>query len=159
MMKKLLLIAIVALTAMVARAESGDISAGVQFNYGSKHSLMGLGAHMLIEPVNRFRVAPEFLYYFKNNRYQGYNVNLNLHYIISLHSSSNFYPLLGFSYANYKYDNGIKSEGTDRFGANVGVGYEYLINRQFRFYVEQKFQALSKSWNQSVTTLGLRYTF
>ena len=56
MMKKLLLIAIVAIVSMVARAESGDICAGVQFNYGSKHTLMGLGANMVIEPVNRFRV-------------------------------------------------------------------------------------------------------
>ncbi len=156
MMKKLLFIAIIAMVSMVAKADSGDISAGVQFNYGSKHTLMGLGAHMLIEPVNRFRVAPEFLYYFKNNHWEGYNVNLNFHYIISLHSSSNFYPVLGFSYANYKYED---LKGEDHFGANIGVGYEYLINRQFRFYIEQKFQALSKSWNQSVTTLGLRYTF
>lgn len=156
MMKKLLLIIIVAIVSMVARAESGDICAGVQFNYGSKHTLMGLGANMVIEPVNRFRVAPEFIYYFKNNHWEGYNVNLNFHYLVRVNSASNFYPILGFSYANYKYE-GIK--GDDRFGANVGVGYEYIINNQFRFYVEQKFQALSKDWNQSVSTLGVRYKF
>jgi opacity protein-like surface antigen len=155
-MKKFLFLAIVAVTSLLASAEAGDISAGVQFNYGSKHTLMGLGANMVIEPVNKFRVSPEFVYYFKNNHYEGYNVNLNLHYIIPLHSMQNFYPIAGFSYANYKYE-GL--HGEDHFGANIGVGYEYRINTQFRFYVEQKFQVLSKDWNQSVTTLGLRYTF
>lgn len=155
-MKKFLFMAIVAVTSLLASAEAGDISAGVQFNYGSKHTLMGLGANMVIEPVNKFRISPEFVYYFKNNHYEGYNVNLNFHYIIPLHSAQNLYPIAGFSYANYEYEN---SGGVDRYGANIGVGYEYLINRQFRFYVEQKFQILSKDWNQSVTTLGLRYTF
>ena len=150
-MKKFLFLAIVAVTSLLASAEAGDISAGVQFNYGSKHTLMGLGANMVIEPVNKFRVSPEFVYYFENNGWDGYNVNLNLHYIIPLHSMQNFYPIAGFSYANY--------DNVDHFGANIGVGYEYRINTQFRFYVEQKFQVLSKDWNQSVTTLGLRYTF
>ena len=155
-MKKLLLLAVIALASMAVSAESGDICAGIQFNYGSRHSLMGLGANFVIEPVNRFRVAPEFDYYFKNHGYQGYNVNLNFHYLVRVHSASNFYPLLGFSYANYKYQ---EQKGVDRFGANIGVGYEYLINREFRFYIEQKFQALSKDWNQSATTLGMRYCF
>lgn len=155
-MKKLLLLAIVAMTSLLANAAPGDICAGIQFNYGSKHTLMGLGANMVIEPVNKFRISPEFVYYFKNNHYEGYNVNLNLHYLIPLHSAQNFYPIAGFSYANYKYE-GL--HGDDHFGANIGVGYEYLINRQFRFYVEQKFQVLSHDWNQSVTTLGLRYAF
>lgn len=155
-MKKYLLIAIVALMSVAAEAKSGDIKAGLQFNYGSKHSLMGLGANLVIEPVNRFRVAPEFLYYFKNNHWQGYNVNLNLHYLVIASNTSNFYPLVGFSYANYKFED---YKGEDRFGANIGVGYEYVINQQFRFYIEQKFQVLSKDWNQSVTTLGMRYCF
>ena len=150
-MKKLLILAILAVTSLLATADPGDICAGIQFNVGSKHTLMGLGANMVIEPVNRFRISPEFVYYFKNNHYEGYNVNLNFHYLIPLHSTQNFYPIAGFSYANYDDDN--------HYGANVGVGYEYLINRQFRFYIEQKFQILSKDWNQSVTTLGVRYAF
>jgi len=156
MMKKLLILAIVAMTSLLASAEQGDIYAGLQFNYGSKHSLMGVGAGVVFEPVNRFRIAPEFDYYFKNNHWQGYNVNINFHYLVWTHSASNFYPVVGFSYANYKWED---SEGIDHFGANVGVGYEYVINTQFRFYVEQKYQILSKDWNQSATTLGVRYRF
>ena len=155
-MKKLLILAILAVTSLLATADPGDICAGIQFNVGSKYTLMGLGANMVIEPVNRFRISPEFVYYFKNNHYEGYNVNLNFHYLIPLHSAQNFYPIAGFSYANYEYEN---LGGVDRYGANIGVGYEYLINRQFRFYIEQKFQILSKDWNQSVTTLGVRYAF
>lgn len=155
-MKKFLFLAVMAIASIMASAEPGDISVGLQFNYGTKNTLMGLGAGMVFEPVNRFRVAPEFDYYFKNNHWQGYNVNLNLHYLVSVHSGGSFYPIAGFSYANYKWE---ELDGQDHFGANVGVGYEYIINKNFRFFVEQKYQILSKDWNQAVSTLGMRYTF
>lgn len=155
-MKKFFIVAVLTVMSFMAYAESGDISAGVQFNYASKHNLMGLGANFQIEPVSRFRISPEFLYYFKNNHVSGYNVNLNFNYLVRVHETSTFYPIVGFSYANYKVED---FDGVDHYGANVGVGYEYLINSQFKFYVEQKYQILSKDWNQSVSTLGLRFTF
>lgn len=158
MMKKLFFVAIMAITATIAKADAGDIVAGLQFNYGSKHTMMGFGANVLIEPVDRFRIAPEFMYYFKNDGISIANVNLNFHYLIRANAGNSFYPILGFSYAKINCDpNYVKYDG-DHFGANIGVGYEYRINEHFRFFAEQRFQIL-KDWNQSVTVLGLRYKF
>ena len=45
-----------------------------------------------------------------------------------------------------------------RCGANVGVGAEYRIQDRLYFYSEERFQII-EDFNQSVTVLGLKYTF
>ena len=156
-MKKYLLIAIVALaTALGASAESGDISVGGQFAYASKNSMAGLGLQVQIEPITNLRFAPEFIYYFKNDGMSAYNVNLNIHYVIPTSTTFAIYPLAGFTYANFKYDNTDLS--MDRCGANIGMGAQYQIKERLHFFTEERFQIM-KDWNQSVTVMGLKYTF
>ena len=158
-MRKFILLAIVAIvTTLGASADSGDISLGAQFAYGSKHSLAGLGAQVQIEPIQNWRFAPEFIYYFKNGGISALNVNMNIHYVIPTSHSFAIYPMAGFSYANIKTDLHHGDASVDRCGANVGLGAQYRINERLHFYTEQRFQIL-KDWNQSVTVLGLKYTF
>lgn len=158
-MKKYLLIAIVALaTALGASAEAGDISVGGEFAYASKHSMAGLGLQVQIEPITNLRFAPEFMYYFKNDGMSAYNVNLNLHYVIPTSTTFAIYPLAGFSYANFKLDHMIGDDSVDRCGANIGMGAQYQIKERLHFFTEERFQIM-KDWNQSVTVLGLKYTF
>ena len=158
-MKKFIFLAVLAIaTALGASAEKGNISLGAQFAYASKNSMAGLGLQLQVEPVNRFRIAPEFMYYFKNNGVSAINANVNLHYVIPTSSSFAIYPLLGFTYANYKYDGILEDANKGRCGANVGVGAEYRIQDRLYFFSEERFQIM-KDNNQSVTVLGLKYTF
>ena len=157
-MKKYLLLAIAALASLSALAVEGDMSIGAQFNYGSRNSMYGLGVQFQIEPVNHFRIAPEFIYYFEDGGYSAANANLNFHYLITSYSGFTIYPIAGFAYSHIKHEHGTYETNKDRYGANVGCGTEYSINKDFKFYVEERFQIL-KDWNQSVTTLGLKYTF
>ena len=159
-MKKFIFLAVLAIaTALGASAEKGNISLGAQFAYASKNSMAGLGLQLQVEPVNRFRIAPEFMYYYKNDGVSAINANANLHYVIPTSSSFAIYPLLGFTYANYKYDAGIFGDGNvSRCGANVGVGAEYRIQDRLYFYSEERFQII-EDFNQSVTVLGMKYTF
>ena len=158
-MKKFIFLAVLAIaTALGASAEKGNISLGAQFAYASKNSMAGLGLQLQVEPVNRFRIAPEFMYYFKNNGVSAINANVNLHYVIPTSSSFAIYPLLGFTYANYKYDGILEDANKGRCGANVGVGAEYRIQDRLYFYSEERFQII-EDFNQSVTVLGLKYTF
>lgn len=155
-MKKFLILSLVALAGVFSmNAAQGEKAFGAQFNYASKHSMVGLGLNFQYEFVNNFRVEPEFIYYFESDHLSAFNVNLNFHYLI--HTSSKFaiYPLAGFSYARLNPEIG---DGFNRFGANVGVGAEYTINNRFAFYVEERFQIL-KDMNQSVTGLGFKYKF
>ena len=155
-MKKFIFLAVLAIvTALGASAEKGDIAAGAQFAYASKNSMAGLGLQLQVEPVNRFRIAPEFMYYFKNDGLSAINANVNLHYVIPTSSTFAVYPLLGFTYANYKVEHG---GSVDKCGANVGVGAEYRLQDRLSCYTEERFQII-ENFNQSVTVLGFKYRF
>lgn len=159
-MKKLFLLAAMALSCVLnMNADAGDMAAGMQFSYASKNSMIGLGFNYQIEVVRNLRVQPEFIYYFENKDISDYNVNLNLQYLIPTSSSVRIYPMAGFSYVNFTVRHkALPDTHSDKFGANIGLGFEYMINRNFRFYTEQRFHILKK-WNESVTALGLRYAF
>lgn len=158
-MKKYILLALVALsTVFGASAEAGDVSIGGQFAYASKNSMAGLGAQVQYEPIANWRIAPEFIYYFENDEMSAFNVNVNIHYIIPTSETFAIYPMAGFTYANFRFDNHVGHENNDRCGANIGMGAQYQIKEHLHFFTEERFQIL-KDWNQSVTCLGLKYTF
>ena len=158
-MKKYIFMAIVAIASIFnAQAVQGDVSAAAQFVYASKHSMAGLGAQLQYEFVTNWRVAPEFIYFFKDDGLSALNANLNVHYVIPTSSTVAIYPLVGFSYGHYMADaiGGTISE--DHCGANVGMGAQYRIKDRLHFFTEERFQIM-KDFNQSVTVLGLKYTF
>lgn len=157
-MKKYIFLAIMAIASMIpVHAEQGDIAAGAEFVYASKHSMAGLGAQVQFEPITNWRFAPEFIYFFKNDGMSALNVNMNVHYVIPTSTSFAIYPLVGFSYGHYMID-GIGKIENDRCGANVGLGAQYRIKERLHFFTEERFQIM-KNFNQSVTVLGLKYTF
>lgn len=158
-MKKYILLALVALaTAFGASAEAGDVSVGGQFAYASKNSMAGLGAQVQYEPITNWRIAPEFIYYFENDNLSAFNVNVNIHYVIPTSATFAIYPLAGFTYANFRAEVMGVSDNEGRCGANIGMGAQYQIKEHLHFFTEERFQIL-KDWNQSVTCLGLKYTF
>ena len=158
-MKKFILLAIFALVSMVnVHAEQKDFSAAAQFAYASKGSMAGLGLQLQYEPITNWRIAPEFIYYFENDDYSASNVNVNIHYVIPTSTTFALYPMAGFSYACYSYDAGVVHFNNNYCGANVGLGAQYRIKERLHFFTEQRFQII-KDHNQSVTVMGLKYTF
>jgi outer membrane protein X len=158
MRKNIILALLIVMTVLGAHAEAGRFSVGGQFSYASKRSMAGLGVQLQYEPVTDLRLAPEFIYYFENDGLSASNVNVNIHYVIPTSSSFALYPLAGFSYAHYKADTWLVGGSMNRCGANVGLGAQYLIKEHLHFFTEQRFQII-KDFNQSVTLLGLKYTF
>ena len=157
-MKKALIFTLLAFAAtMSMSAQKGDFSIGGQFNYASKNSMVGLGVNLEYEFIDNFRIEPEFIYYFENDHLSAFNANLNLHYLIKTGSNFVLYPMAGFSFAHFD-EKGVLADDFDRFGANIGFGAEYRLTNNFRFYSEERIQVL-KDWNQSVTSLGVRYKF
>ncbi len=158
-MKKYIFMAILAVASMISvHAEQNDVSLAAQFVYASKHSMAGLGAQVQFEPISNWRIAPEFIYFFKNDGKSALNANLNVHYVIPTSSVFALYPLVGFTYGHYKADGLLGDVTDDRCGANVGLGAQYRIQDRLHFFTEQRFQIM-KDFNQSVTVLGLKYTF
>ena len=158
-MKKYIFMAIVAVASIInVHAEQGDVSAAAQFVYASKHSMAGLGAQFQYEFATNWRVAPEFIYFFKDDGMSALNANLNVHYVIPTSATFAVYPLVGFSYGHYMVDTFAGDVSADHCGANVGMGAQYQIKERLYFFSEERFQIM-KDFNQSVTVLGLKYTF
>ena len=158
-MKKYIFMAIVAIAATIcAHAEQKDFSAAAQFVYASKGSMAGLGLQLQYEPITNWRVAPEFIYFFENDNKSAFNANLNIHYVIPTSTTFALYPLVGFSYGHDDVSMTGLEYSDDRCGANIGLGAQYLIKNSLYFFSEQRFQIM-KDNNQSVTVLGLKYTF
>ena len=156
-MKKYIIMAILAIASTInVHAVQGDVSATAQFVYASKHSMAGLGAQLQYEFVTNWRVAPEFIYFFKDDGLSALNLNMNVHYIIPTSATFAVYPLVGFTYAHYMPDG--PGDDIDRCGANVGMGAQYEIKNHLYFFSEERFQIMN-DFNQSVTVLGLKYTF
>ena len=120
--------------------------------------MAGLGAQVQIEPITNWRIAPEFIYFFKNDGLSGLNANFNVHYVIPTSETFAIYPLVGFTYARYTWDTLVGDASEDHCGANVGLGAQYRIKDKLYFFSEERFQIM-KDFNQSVTVLGLKYTF
>lgn len=158
-MKKYIFMAIVAIAATIsAHAEQGNVSGAAEFVYASKHSMAGLGVQLQYEPITNWRIAPEFIYFFKNDGMTALNANLNIHYVIPTSNTFAIYPLVGFTYGHYTVEGIIDDVSKDRCGANVGMGAQYQIKERLYFFSEERFQIM-KDFNQSVTALGLKYTF
>jgi outer membrane protein X len=118
--------------------------------------MAGLGAQLQYEFVTNWRVAPEFIYFFKDDGLSALNVNMNVHYVIPTSTMFAVYPLVGFTYAHYMPDG--PADNIDRCGVNVGMGAQYVLKNRLYFFTEERFQIM-KDFNQSVTVLGLKYTF
>ena len=163
-MKKYILAALIALSTLFgARADAGDISIAPQLAFATKHTMFGMGLQAQFDLTEKFCLAPEFIFYFKNDNITSYNGNVNLHYLMPLNEKFTFYPLAGVSYARYKAewkeDDGEKvREFHDRVGLNAGAGAEYMINDQMHLFAEERFQWI-KDFTQSVTLVGVRFTF
>lgn len=143
-------------TAASANAAVGDMAVGASFSWASKYNLAGLGLHYQLEVFNNLRLAPEAVFFFRNNDYRSTtNVNINLQYVIRTYAGFNIYPFAGFTYQ--RWGNG-KDYNVDRYGANLGCGAEYNIADHFTFFTEWHYQIVS-GYNQSVTTGGLKYRF
>ena len=163
-MKKYILVTFISLcTLFGAHAEAGDIAVAPQFAFATKHATAGFGLQAQFDATDNVRVAPEFIFYFKSDNITSYNGNINVHYLIPKSEKVTFYPLAGLSYGRYKIEwkdeNGEdEKELHDRLGANFGAGAVYKIQEQLDLFAEERFQ-LMKDFTQSVTVLGVRFTF
>ncbi len=163
-MKKYFLTVIVALTTLLgAQAEPGDVTIVPQLSFATRHAMVGLGAQAQFDLTNEWRIAPDFFYYIRNNDVTAYGADVNVHYMIPRGEKFVIYPLAGLAYMRYKIqkvdDEGDKYDDKhDRIGANIGVGVQYQIKDEMQLFAEERFQLL-KDFNQSVTVLGVRFTF
>lgn len=159
-MKKIMMIVCMMLVSAATFAEKGDKSWGLNFNYAldSDFNGWGLGGKARYELLDNLRGEGSFNYFFKHEGVSMWDLNVNLHYLISLDSEkANVYPLAGVTLLSANVGDGINYGGS-HFGWNVGGGIEYAITESIIVNAELKWQIV-EHWNHPVLSVGIAFPF
>ncbi|WP_178796002.1 outer membrane beta-barrel protein [Bacteroidaceae bacterium] len=160
-MKKLFLLAVVALISVTSFAQDGKWAAGVNIGYGSDISKPSIGVKALYDINNSFTVAPSFNYYFQKKdegvKMNYWDLNCDLHWNVVSKENFKFYPLAGITYLHGKASFEGESGSDSWFGANIGVGGQFNLSSNWAAAVEAKYQIIDGS--QFVPSLSLMYRF
>lgn len=187
-MKKLFLVLCVALIGMgSAFAQKGEQRVGLNLNYGTEISNVGLGAKYQYGITDAIRLEGSFDYFFKKDGASMWDINVNAHYLFPFAEKFAVYPLVGLTYANCKVsggwsndafsseeiqdmiDAGIIEDASEvagesesahesKFGVNLGAGVQYAINDRWGVNFEVKYQLIS-DFDQAVFGIGATYKF
>ena len=143
-MKKIFMIALMAVMSMGAFAQDSKFAVGANVGYaayGDGYSPFGVGAKFQYEFVKDFRAEAAYNYWFKKNGAGLMDFDLNFHYLIGIGEGLRVYPILG---ANLGMTQGLPDNETI-FGFNAGAGIEYFIAENLKLNLDIKFQHNKKS--------------
>ena len=102
-MKKLFMVAIILMVGVgVAMAQKDVKAVGLNLNYGSEISNLGIGAKFQYGITDAIRIEPSFNYYLEKDGLGLWDVNANIHYLFDVAEKIKVYPLAGLGYANVK---------------------------------------------------------
>ncbi len=153
-MKRILLVLCVALLSIGASAQDkGDMAVGANFSYGSDIGNPAIGAKAQYYILDRFRAEAAANYWFKKDDVTYFDINVNVHYLFNLNTTSYIYPLIGVSYLGYS--SSVLSNGGN-FGGNIGVGVQYNLSSRIGIGAEVKYQFI-KDYGQAVLSVGATY--
>ena len=142
-----------------AFAQKGIQATGIQLNYGTEISSIGIGLKYQYNITNEIRLEPSVNYYFENDGLDMFDINANVHYLFPMSSNVRVYPLAGLSYSKWSADAGNGWEvSTNKFGLNLGGGAEFDINKDLMMNFEVKYQLIN-DFDQAVISMGIAYMF
>lgn len=165
-MKKIFVLLCSALISVGVFAQKGARAAGVNLNYGTTASTVGLGAKFQYGITDAIRIEPSLTYYFGGTGML--DVSVNAHYLFNVASKINLYPLagLGFDACRYEvlvgdvYDGWDMDKKTDAaFKFDFGGGAEYEITNNIAAGLELRYEVISGGFSQFVVGLGATYRF
>ena len=165
-MKKFLLLLLLAVTTMAAKADIGEFALGCQAVYGTDNKAPGIGLHMKYNLRYHWRVNWAINYNFKKNDIQSLDGCNDFNYLFYIGDKVRVYPLAGlllrvwfwkdqYYVATEKY---VDREADGRFGVNGGGGIDYVINDHFIVNAESKYQFLNED-SQVHFSIGVSYLF
>lgn len=83
-------------------------------------------------------------YFFKNDGFSMFDINVNIYYFFFIVSNISLYLLVGFIYINWYLDLGKVGDydvsGSDgKFGVNLGVGMEFDLDKSWSLNFDIKY--------------------
>lgn len=161
-MKRILLVALLAVISFGAYAQQGKQSVGFNIGYGFDSKNATLGIDYRYNLTDDVRLSPSLTYFVKNDGLSAWNIDMNAHYVFMLSDMFGFYPLAGLNLSFWK--NGFKEDGLSisrnytRFGANLGLGVELYATSQLTVGLEAKYTII-KDFDQPMLGVRVAYNF
>lgn len=170
-MKKLFLVLCIALISVGAFAQKGEKAAGINLNFGTTASSVGLGAKFQYGITDAIRIEPSLTYYFGGSGM--FDLSANAHYLFNVAPKINVYPLAGIGFDMCRYEtieevNTGDSYYTDYetthetdacFKFNFGGGVEYDVIDNIAVGLELRYEVITGGYSQFVVGLGAKYKF
>ena len=171
-MRKLLLLAMIALASMGANAQTikGEKSLMGNVGYQTNFERFGLGVQGRYVIANNLRIAPDVTFYFPKDKATGLDVSVNFHYVFNFKKDGqgfSVYPIAGIGMQNNFYGKkSIEIDGkeveTDRsnstyFAFNLGGGITLPLSGRSYLNAETRFM-LAEDDNVAIM-LGYGYKF
>lgn len=154
-MKKLFLVAVMALLSVGAYAQQGKLGFGAQVNLASENNLFGIGGHLNYCVTNPVRLQFSGDYYFNHNHMSMGDLNFDAHYLFNVANKVSLYPLAGLTVEFFSTDLG---GSTTRVGGNVGGGIEVAVADNVSIGCEMKGQ-LVEDFSRFNAAFKLTYKF
>ncbi len=159
-MKKLFLVALLAIISIGAYAQKGQGNQQLGFNIGyafdSENATLGVDYRYNITDAIRFN--PGVTYFTKNDGLSAWAIDMNLHYVVPLGDSFSFYPLAGLDLSFWKFGHKDYSDNATRFGANIGLGGEFYATSLLTVGVDLKYNII-KDFDQAMFAVRVGYNF
>ena len=125
-MKKIFMIAVMALVTLTVSAQDKPFAVGINVNYGlnKNYKNLGFGAKFQYEFVENFRAEASGNYFLKKDNCTMWDASINFHYLIPIADNLKIYPLVGATLLGAKVDMGgaIGSAYDDAKAAFISAG-------------------------------------
>jgi len=165
-MRKILFALLLAVTAVSARADVGEIALGGQAVFGTDNKAPGVGLHFKYNFRYHWRVNWAANYNFKKNGVQSVDGCTDFNYLFYIGDKVRVYPLAGLMLRVWfwkdRYFVGpieyVDNDSDGHFGLDGGGGVDYVINDHLILNAEAKYQFL-KDADQAHFSIGVSYIF
>lgn len=144
-LKSLVVIIAVFMSASVFAQEAGDKAAGGSLNYGSGDgwSSIGIGAKFRYNVTSPIRLEGVFTYFLKKDYVSMWDFSVNAHYLFKAGEKLTVYPLAGLGLSKKSasgefmgYDYNVSDS---EFGLNLGGGLDYDLSENMVGNVELRY--------------------
>lgn len=171
-MKKLVLLLLIALTAVGVNAQTrkGEGALMGSLGYQTNYERFGLQAQGRYVIANNLRIAPDITFFFPKDKVTGLDVDVNFHYIFTFREDGqgfSVYPLAGIGMQNNFYGKedievdgrvtSVDRSNSTKFAFNLGAGISLPLSEHSFLNAEAKFMFAKE--DNFVIMLGYGYKF
>lgn len=149
----------------VAGNHKGDNVLGPKLGFISKNTSALAGIVYQHSFSDRVRLSPEIGYVFRHNNLDAFILDVNVHTPFGIGGDSvDLYPLAGLTFNSWGHHGISPIDGedvtthTNRWGLNLGAGFDLRCSSTLRFNVEARY-ALVKSFSSFQFTASVAYVF